>query len=253
MTTLFSFSCVYFDFDLYSFLLRRFSPGETGQALLLGLCALLCMILPYFLGSLNFGIIFSGLLHHDDIRNHGSGNAGSTNMLRTYGKKTAALTLTCDMLKGAVAALVGALILNPAAKAPIDGIAIAALFVMLGHIFPCFYRFKGGKGVATAAMVILVTRPLIGLIIFIIFGVIVAGTRFVSLGSMIAALMFPVLMNSLDTDYVMGWYHMVSVVMALLVVFMHRSNIKRLLEGKESKVSFGKKKEPTAKDGKQSQ
>ncbi len=251
MNTIFSFSCVYFNFDLYSTLLARFAPNETGKAVMLGLCALLCMVIPYLLGSLNFGIIFSRLLHNDDIRQHGSGNAGSTNMLRTYGKKTAALTLTCDMLKGALAVLVGGLILNPGAKAPIDGIAIAALFVMLGHIFPRFYKFKGGKGVATAAMVILVTRPAIGLIILFIFVVIVAGTRFVSLGSMIAALMFPVLMNRLDTDYVMGWYHLIAVIMALLVVLMHRTNIKRLLAGKESKISFGKKKDAPAPESKE--
>ncbi len=243
MNTPFSFCCVYFNFDLYSFLIKQFSPNETGKAILLGLCAILCIAIPYLLGSLNFGIIFSRLLHHDDIRQHGSGNAGSTNMLRTYGKKTAALTLLCDMLKGSLAVLVGGLILNPGAESPVDGIAIAALFVMLGHIFPCFYKFKGGKGVATAAMVILVTRPLIGLLVLFTFTVFVIGTRFVSLGSIMGALMFPILMNRLDTDYVIGWYHWIAVLMTALVVFMHRSNIKRLLDGKESKVSFGKKKD----------
>lgn len=242
MPTPFSFCCVYFSHDLSSFLIGQFPGNETARAVVTVLCAVLCMVIPYLLGSLNFGIILSKLLYHEDIRSFGSGNAGSTNMLRTYGKKTAALTLACDMLKGALAVLIGGLLLNPAAGAKIDGIAIAALFVVLGHIFPCFYHFKGGKGVATIAMVILVTRPLIFVLLLAVFIVIVAGTRYVSLGSIISVMLFPVLLNRLDTDYPMGWYHFISVFMALLIVFMHRSNIKRLLAGKESKVSFGKKK-----------
>ena len=147
------------------------------------------------------------------------------------------------MLKGVLAVLVGALVLNPAAYAPVDGIALASLFVILGHCFPCFYHFKGGKGVATFAMVILVTRPIIFLILLVVFVIIVAGTRFISLGSIISALMFPVLLNRLETldYYPMGWFHLIAVIIALLIVFMHRANIKRLLAGKESKLSFSKK------------
>ena len=233
--TPFSFCPLYFKHDLYSVL-----SGAVGAEAALVIGVLLSIALPYLLGSLNFGIILSKLFFHEDIRDFGSGNAGSTNMLRTYGKKAAALTLVCDMLKGALAALCGALLLNPMAGAPVDGIAIASLFVILGHCFPCFYRFKGGKGVATLGMVILITRPLIFAILIFVFVVIVAGTRFISLGSIISALMFPVLLNRLDTDYPMGWFHLVAVLIALLVLFMHRTNIKRLLAGKESKLSFKK-------------
>jgi len=233
--TPFSFCPLYFKHDLYSVL-----SGAVGAEAALVIGVLLSIALPYLLGSLNFGIILSKLVYHEDIRDHGSGNAGSTNMLRTYGKGLAALTLVCDMLKGAVALLVGALLLNPLAGSKVDGIAIASLFVILGHCFPCFYHFKGGKGVATFAMVILISRPLIFVILLFIFIVIVAGTKFVSLGSMISALMFPVLLQSLDTTYLIGWFHLVAVIIALLIVFMHRTNIRRLLDGKESKISFSK-------------
>ena len=186
--SLFSFCPLYFKNDLYHTFINKMS---FSAELSLFICVLVAIAVPYLLGSLNFGIIFSKLFYHDDIRNYGSGNAGSTNMLRTYGKGMAALTLAGDMIKGALALLVGALLLNPMAgttiggiyvtNTPIDGIAIAALFVILGHIFPCFYRFKGGKGVATFGMVILVTRPLIFAILFALFLIIVIGTRFVSL------------------------------------------------------------------------
>ena len=252
--SLFSFCPLYFKNDLYHVLTNKLS-----NELSLILCVLVAIVIPYLLGSLNFGIIISKLFYHDDIRNYGSGNAGSTNMLRTYGKGMAALTLAGDMLKGALSVLVGALVLNPMAgttidgtyvtNTPVDGIAIAALFVILGHIFPCFYRFKGGKGVATFGMVILVTRPLIFAVLLVIFVIVVAGTRFVSLGSIIGALMFPILLNRLDTNYPMGWFTLASIVIGLLIVFMHRTNIKRLLAGKESKISFGKKDKAPTENG----
>ncbi len=231
-----SFCPVYFKNDLYKILTANLSPELS-----LAICAILAIAIPYLLGSLNFGIILSKIFFHEDIRNYGSGNAGATNMLRTYGKGFAAITLTCDMLKAALAVLFGALMLNPMAYAPIDGIALASLFVILGHCFPCFYRFKGGKGVATFAMVILITRPLLFLILLFCFVVIVAGTKFISLGSMVCALLFPVFSHSLHTGPDAGWFNLTAVAIALLIVFMHRANIKRLLAGKESKISFSKK------------
>ena len=239
---MFGFCPLYFKNDLCQIFIRN---AVLGEELALLLCVLVTIAASYLLGSLNFGIILSKSIYHEDIREHGSGNAGSTNMLRTYGKGLAALTLVCDMLKGGVALLVGALLLNPLAGSKVDGIAIAALFVILGHCFPCFYRFKGGKGVATLAMVILISRPLIFVILLFIFIVIVVGTKFVSLGSIISALMFPVLLHSLDSSYLIGWFHLSAVAIALLVTFMHRTNIRRLLDGKESKISFSKKNKET--------
>ncbi len=217
---------------------------------------LLCMIVPYLLGSLNFGLIISRKRYHDDIRAHGSGNAGSTNMLRTYGKRAAALTMLGDMLKAFVAVGFGYLVAAMPLKV-IDavngqeavimefyGAAIAGLFVMLGHCFPIFYKFKGGKGVATAAIVILMMDPLTFAICFTVFLVIVIGTRFVSLGSCMGMALYPLVFGAFhrgDNYVAQG----MAVLMALLVIFMHRENIKRLMNGQESKISFKKKTAPT--------
>ncbi len=245
--TIFNFSLLLFPWDLInSVIIKNFGLGEVGQGIAVVCGVLLCMISAYLLGSLNFGIILSKKLFHEDIRDSGSGNAGSTNMLRTYGKKAAALTLLLDMLKGGVAVMIGSLIM----RGPIDGAAISALFVVIGHMFPCFFKFKGGKGVATTAMIMLVTRPFIFLIVLVAFLIIVLGTKYVSLGSIMGAMLFPVLLYRLDTKNVVdeltdvgdkGWLAICFVLIMLLVVFMHRANIKRLWEGKESKLSFGKK------------
>ncbi len=210
--------------------------GPALWALILG-GVLICMIVPYLLGSLNFAIIISKIFYHDDIRKYGSGNAGMTNMLRTYGKLPAAATLICDMLKGALSVWFGMLIFADI------GSAIAGLFVVLGHMFPCFYKFKGGKGVATTAMVVLATDPVTFLILFLVFLIIVIGTKYVSLGSVMCMLIYPfVLANFHNT----GFNVLSAVIVAALVIFMHRSNIKRLREGKESKISFKSHKKTSA-------
>ena len=151
--------------NLYTFLVKHFSlTGWQSFAVMAG-CLLLCMVIPYLLGSFNFGLIISRRKYHDDIRIHGSGNAGTTNMLRTYGPKAAALTLVGDMLKAALAVILGYLLVNNQAVAYNEagrfigvfgdkpGAAVAGLFVVVGHMFPCFFRFRGGKGVATTGMV----------------------------------------------------------------------------------------------------
>lgn len=244
---MFSYSFVRFPVNLINDVIIK-GLGLEGSAASLALVGgvLLCMIVAYLLGSLNFGIILSKLLYNEDIRDSGSGNAGSTNMLRTYGKKAAFMTLACDMLKGGVAAALGSFILGT--DHPIDGAAIAGLFVVIGHMFPCFFGFKGGKGVATTAMVMLVTRPMIFSIILIAFLIIVIGTKYVSLGSVVSAMLYPILLYRLDTYKIdgtsgvggNGWNVLCAILIMLLVVFMHRSNLKRLMDGKESKISFGK-------------
>ena len=204
-----------------------------------------CMVIPYLLGSLNFGVILSRAKYKDDVRTHGSGNAGTTNMLRTYGKGAAALTLLGDMLKAVVAMIFGYFMLvSPIVKdgrvigVDLLGPAIAGLFVMLGHMFPCFFHFKGGKGVATAAMVVLMTDWMVFLILLAIFVIIAAGTKFVSLASIMGLIFYPIILYAFDGA---GTASMVAVIMALLVVYMHRENIKRLRAGTESKLSFKKK------------
>ena len=219
--------------SLVTNLIHKYSlDGSTLWALVLG-GVLLSMIIPYLLGSLNFAIIISKLFYHADIRNYGSENAGMTNMLRTYGKLPAAATLICDMLKGALSVWFGMLIFADI------GAAVAGLFVVLGHMFPCFYKFKGGKGVATTAMVILVTNPIVFVILLLCFIIIVIGTKYVSLGSVMCMLIYPFLLSHFGNT---GFNVISAIIVAALVIFMHRSNIGRLREGTESKISLKSKK-----------
>ena len=214
--------------SVVSMLTNKFAlVGAPFYALLVG-AVILCMVLPYLLGSLNFAIIFSKLFFHDDIRKYGSGNAGMTNMLRTYGKLPALATLLCDMLKGAAAVIIGRVLFGD------WGSAIAGLFVVLGHMFPCFYKFKGGKGVATTAMVVLATNPIVFAILIVLFLIIVIGTKFVSLGSVMCVMIYPYLLSRFEV----GPNVLSGIIIAALVIFMHRSNIKRLMSGTESKISL---------------
>ncbi|MGM9643600.1 MAG: glycerol-3-phosphate acyltransferase, partial [Eubacteriales bacterium] len=144
------------NWNIYSWLLEKFGLANTYEAMyLFAAGVILCIILPYLIGSINPAIIFSKKVYHDDIRTHGSGNAGTTNTLRTYGKKMAALILLLDFLKAVIAVVLGSLILSREV-----GGAIAGIFVILGHTFPIYYKFKGGKGVASLAGVVLVLSPI---------------------------------------------------------------------------------------------
>ena len=193
----------------------------------------LCIAIPYLLGSLNASIIISKLFYHDDIRKYGSGNAGTTNMLRTYGKKPAALTLLFDMLKGALSMVFGILVFGNVAFG-----SIAGLFAVIGHMFPCFSHFKGGKGVATSAAVILVTNPIVFLILVTAFVIIVVGTKMISLGSVMCVLLYPLILFNFSVYKT--WDVIVSFIIMGLVVFMHRENIMRIFHGQESKLDFGR-------------
>ncbi len=232
------------NWNLYSFILDNFGLGNTQAALYLMLAGvLLCIVLPYLIGSINPAIIFSRKIYHDDIREHGSGNAGTTNTLRTYGKKMAVLILSLDFLKAVVAVIIGSVIISR----EIGG-AIAGIFVILGHTFPIYYKFKGGKGVASLAGVILILSPISFAILLPLFVVIVLMTRFVSLGSIMCSLLFPIIQFAFYPMH--GWITLSSIIIMALVVFMHRENIKRLMEGRESKISFGsKKKDKDSGDG----
>lgn len=217
--------------------------GAPFYLLFIGLM-LACIVIPYLLGSMNFGIIISKIKYGDDIRKHGSGNGGTTNMLRTYGKGMAALTLVCDMLKCVVSVTLGCALMGL-----MFGGYLAGLFCILGHMFPIYYRFKGGKGVACLAAMILMLNPVVFAILFVMFVIIVAFSKYVSLGSVMCALIYPVLLNRMDliladylaaNDLFTGTDTLIAVLVAVLVVFMHRENIKRLLAGTESKISLGK-------------
>ncbi len=260
---------MYGQWNLVSYLIRKLGAEGTATASLITIGGVLvCIIVPYLLGSFNFGLIISKKKFNDDIRQHGSGNAGTTNMLRTYGKKAAVLTLLGDMLKAFLAVSVGYLVLGVNVAQLNEagdkiggyrdemGAAIAGLFVMIGHMFPIFYRFKGGKGVATSAMVVLMISPISFVICFSIFVIIVVGTKFVSLGSCMGMIFYPIILGAFSGEQ-NPTAQIMAVLMAVLVVFMHRENLKRLAAGKESKISLGRKKkveaapvEPTGADAK---
>lgn len=199
-------------------------------------------ILSYLIGSINFSIIISKKVAGFDVREKGSGNAGTTNMLRTVGKKAALITLVCDILKGVISILL-ALLIGKIAKEANNSILvqIAGILVIIGHTFPIFFKFKGGKGVATAVGVLLTTNWQIGLICLIFGLVLIALTRMVSLGSITAAILFPILILFIKTNYIVeGNYFIYSLIIAVMVVFNHRENVKRLLSGTENKLSFKK-------------
>ncbi len=213
--------------------------GGTASYFVLITAMLLCIIIPYFLGSINFALILSKKMYNDDIRNYGSGNAGTTNMLRTYGKGAAVKTFLGDGLKTLVACVAGYLFLGYL------GCYLAGLFCVIGHAFPIFYKFKGGKGVVVAAISILMGNPVVFLILLIIFAIIVISTKFVSLASVMCMILYPLILNGVQTVLVGGATLEVpiSLCVALLIIFLHRSNIKRLYMGTETKsILFSKNK-----------
>lgn len=201
-------------------------------------------IIAYLIGSINFSVIFSKKMAGFDVREKGSGNAGTTNMLRSVGKKAAAITLICDILKGVVAILI-AMFIAWAFKVENASllVQIAGIAVVLGHTFPIFFGFKGGKGVATSLGILIMSNWQIGLICLVFGVVLIALTRMVSLGSCAAAVLFPVLTLFINEHYIVSQgssYLIYSIILAVIVLFNHRSNIKRILSGKENKISFKK-------------
>ena len=201
-------------------------------------------IIAYLIGSINFSVIISKKMAGFDVREKGSGNAGTTNMLRSVGKKGAAITLICDILKGVVAILI-AMFIGWAFKVENQSllVQIAGIAVVIGHTFPIFFGFKGGKGVATSLGILIMTNWQIGLICLVFGIVLIALTRMVSLGSCTAAVLFPVLTLFISENYIVSQgsgYFVYSVILAIIVLFNHRSNIKRILSGKENKISFKK-------------
>lgn len=199
-------------------------------------------IIAYAIGSINFSVIFSRKFAGFDVREKGSGNAGTTNMLRSVGKKAAIITLICDILKGVISILIAILIGNIVKN--VDKallVQIAGIFVVLGHTFPIFFEFRGGKGVATALGIILLTNWQIGLICLLFGIVLIALTKMVSLGSIMSAVLYPILTIFIHNNYIVeGNYIVFGIILGVFVVFNHRANLKRILNGTENKISFKK-------------
>ena len=228
-------------------LISLISAEGATYYLILALAVLATAAVSYLLGSVSSAIIVSKLMFKEDVRSHGSGNAGLTNMLRTYGKGAAALTLVGDMAKTALAVLFTALIFGFSYK---NGISmsgycyLAGLCAVLGHVYPIFYGFKGGKGVLVTASMALILCPAIFGALVLLFAIIVAISGFVSLGSIIVASLFPVCV-CLYSYFLGGSIHLLTaactIFLGAFIVWCHRSNIKRLRDGNEKKLSIGKK------------
>lgn len=197
---------------------------------------ILACAIGYLLGSLNSSLIV-GKFYGVDIRHHGSGNAGMTNAMRTLGKKAALFVILGDVTKGILAYLAGYWICGGNPQGPIGGM-LAGTAAILGHIWPVFFGFKGGKGVLTTLAVALMIDWQIALGMLGVFVIIVLLTRYVSLGSIIAAFLFPITAIAFGRDIeaiiVFG-------IIAALLIIKHHSNIRRLLKGTESRFSFKKK------------
>ena len=196
-------------------------------------------IVSYFLGCFNGAVIVSKYILRDDVRTHGSGNAGLTNFYRTFGGPLTAVVILCDVLKAVIAVLIGALIFGMMGNSLL-GKYWAALFCLLGHMFPCMFHFKGGKGILSGGTIALMIDWRIALVVWGGFLILTILTRYVSLGSLWAGASFPFI----------SWYcypDPVIVVLAFacggLVVWQHRGNIQRLLHGNENKFSLHRKTE----------
>jgi len=209
----------------------------------------LCFIAAYLIGSCNSAIIVTRILKHEDIRNFGSKNAGLTNVLRCFGKGPALVTLLADLLKGSLTIVLIKLIVRAAGfEGDIMAIGyISGLMVMFGHIFPLYYGFKGGKGVLVTATVLLAIDPLTFAIVIPIFIIMAAITKYVSLSSITAAVAYPVVtfilqnfVKHLPLSTVLLHTGLVCI-STVLIIYMHRTNISRLREGTENKLSFSKK------------
>jgi acyl phosphate:glycerol-3-phosphate acyltransferase len=206
---------------------------------------LISVIIAYLLGSIPFGFVLVKMFRGEDVRNTGSGNIGATNVARTGSKGLAIATLALDAIKGCVAVALAASVSHTHYNYCSDGpcveaarlMSVAALAAVLGHMFPVWLRFKGGKGVATALGVFLVLFPKAVLVSLAIFIIVVVATRYVSLGSILGAITFPIAAYFLATT---DWQALApACVIALLVVLKHHANIGRLLAGNENR--FGSK------------
>ena len=226
-------------------------------------CIAAVAIVSYLIGSVNFSILISKAISGKDIRESGSGNAGATNMLRTHGKKFAVITLICDIAKGVLAVVLAYVavlylfadpttleMIHPGSYAintsGVDDTLcealpyIAGLMVMLGHCFPVFFGFKGGKGVATALGVVMTLDWKVGLIVAAFAILIMAITRYVSLGSVLGCVSYILIEGTriLMKEPVNKVCFVCAVLLGALIILRHHANIKRLINGTENKISF---------------
>ena len=237
------------DFFQNGIIARLTTTSEGTLKSLMILFVFLCVAVPYLLGSFNTAVFVSKRIYKQDIRECGSGNAGLTNMHRVYGAKAAVTVLVGDILK-MLLSLVFSWILFGAHFGPLgfsmsSFAYLAGLSCIVGHVFPVAYGFKGGKGVLCTAVMVLVLSPVVFAVAMAVFFLVVLITRYVSLASMTAGLLYPLILNRVTvmcgyagTD---GIVSLVSVIVGLLILYCHRGNIRRLLDKTEPKFTFHKK------------
>ena len=203
------------------------------------LSILIVIVAGYLLGSISTGVVLSRLFAKTDIRSQGSGNAGTTNMLRVLGRKMALLTFIGDILKGIIAVFIGKWLIG----GELGGL-LGVVGAVLGHYYPLYFCFKGGKGIATSFGSLLFVFPVQALLAFAVFLILVAVTHYVSVGSIAAAITLPLLIVITRFQEPTLW--IITVCIGASVVWRHRANIKRLMNHTENKLDFstlkGKKK-----------
>ena len=214
---------------------------------------LLVAVIAYFCGCFNGAVIVSKYILRDDVRNHGSGNAGLTNFYRTFGGPLTFVVILCDVLKAVVAVLLGSWLLGTAAGAngyaasaqisamwALFGEYWAAVFCLLGHMFPCMFHFKGGKGILSGGTIVWMIDWRIGLVVWAGFLILFLLTKYVSLGSVWAGASFPFATWYFYPDPVIV---ILAFILGGLVLWKHRGNIARLIHGNENKFSIHRKKD----------
>ena len=190
-------------------------------------------VIAYLLGSISFGMIVAKIKGGPNLREVGSKNTGATNVLRVMGVKVGLTVFVLDILKALIACIIGRVWMG------LNGAMVAGLAVVIGHNWPCFFQFKGGKGVASTLAVMLMTFPLPAFICYVVAIALILSTRYVSLGSITLAALFAllVILTNLGNWLIMGWV----LIIAGLLIWRHRANIERLMKGCENKLSFKKK------------
>lgn len=192
----------------------------------------------YLCGCVNGAIAVSRLMYGDDIRSHGSGNAGLTNFYRTYGARHALAVIAADMLKAVLAISAGEAVFGYFLAAPVAGRYFSGLMCIVGHIFPAFYSFRGGKGILCSGTLLLMLDWRIALVGWGVFALMWAVTRYVSVGSLSAAVTLPV-----TTALVFrgdGLALVLAIIISLCVIWAHRENVKRLIRGEENRFTWKK-------------
>ncbi|MDY6862151.1 MAG: glycerol-3-phosphate 1-O-acyltransferase PlsY [Thermodesulfobacteriota bacterium] len=187
------------------------------------------LIFAYLIGSIPFGVIISKLNSKIDIQKVGSGNIGATNVFRSVSKISGIITLLADVLKGYLPVLIACYLFSK------PWVGLIGLFNFLGHLYPVYLKFRGGKGVAVALGIFLALAPLAIMIEIIIFIIVLLKWRYVSLGSITSALTFPIILGLLNYE---AYYIMLSLVISILIIYKHKDNLKNLLISEENKFSL---------------